>query len=162
MTLCHCGFIWYFEILVVMALVKNISFFLFFFFFFSPHFRRSLLMTAPLAFAYTAYAQGRICLCLISRHQLSTAILCLRRHRHRHICGTEASNNTNKSSMDCRVTVVSQVWGINHKTYFEQLIWFSQVVFVCTPRHSVVTREKQTFQPDAEWQTQSVCVAISY
>ena len=39
---------------------KKISVFLIFVIFFSPHFWHPMGMTAPLAFAYTAYAQGRL------------------------------------------------------------------------------------------------------
>ena len=51
-----------FEIIVLVALVKNIFLHLFIlFYFFSPRFQRPPQMTAPLAFAYTAYAHGRLC-----------------------------------------------------------------------------------------------------
>ena len=48
-----------------MALIKKNTFFKFLFFiiylFFLPPFRRPSRMTAPLAFAYTAYVQSRLC-----------------------------------------------------------------------------------------------------
>ena len=42
-----------------------------------PYFRRTLRMDAPLAFAYTAYAQGRACYCVIVCNSLKALRACI-------------------------------------------------------------------------------------